>query len=81
MCIRDSGNVWEWIIDGYLPNYFDAPDDGSPVLEGPNSTKLVRGGGFDLGADVATTTYRLERSPNLRLKHVGVRLVRDVSAN
>ena len=76
-----SGNVWEWIIDGYLPNYFDAPDDGSPVLEGPNSTKLVRGGGFDLGADVATTTYRLERSPNLRLKHVGVRLVRDVSAD
>ena len=74
-----GGNAWEWVEDGYNPNYNSAPADGS-AAEGVGATKVVRGGGWRAGPETLTSTYRLEMSPSVRFDHIGVRLVKSVSA-
>lgn len=74
-----GGNVWEWVEDGYNPNYNNAPADGS-AAEGVGASKVVRGGGWRAGPETLTSTYRLEMSPSVRFDHIGVRLVKSVSA-
>lgn len=46
-----AGNVFEWTLDAYCPNYIDAPNDGSPSVESParecdESNRIVRGGSY-----------------------------------
>lgn len=41
------GNVFEWTLDNYHPNYKGAPADGSPWYEnGGTQKKSIRGGGW-----------------------------------
>jgi formylglycine-generating enzyme required for sulfatase activity len=42
-----SGNVWEWTMDCWHENYKDAPNDGSPWVEGGDcKNRVARGGSF-----------------------------------
>jgi formylglycine-generating enzyme required for sulfatase activity len=75
-----SGNVWEWVEDGYSPNYNSTPIDGS-AAEGLGASKIIRGGGWRAASDTLTSTYRLEMSPSIRFDYIGVRLVRSVNAD
>lgn len=73
-----GGNVWEWVIDGYSPNYNNTPTDGSGA-EGAAASKVIRGGGWRSGPETLTTTYRLEMSPSVRFDYIGVRIARSVN--
>ena len=72
-----SGNVWEWVADGYSPNYNSTPTDGSAAV-GVAASKVIRGGGWRSGPETLTSTYRLEMSPSIRNDYIGVRIVRSV---
>jgi formylglycine-generating enzyme required for sulfatase activity len=73
-----SGNLWEWVEDGYTPNYNSSPSDGS-AAEGVGASKVIRGGGWQSGPETLTSTYRLEMSPSIRQSHIGVRIVKSVT--
>lgn len=75
-----SGNVAEWVADGYAANYNSAPSDGSAAV-GTAASKVIRGGSWRTSSDSLTSTYRLEISPSIRFDDIGVRLVRTVGVS
>ena len=75
-----SGNVSEWLADGYSANYNSTPTDGS-AAEGTAASKVLRGGSWRTTADTLTSTYRVEMSPSVRFDDIGVRLVKSVTSS
>ena len=71
-----SGNVWEWVEDGYHKNYNGAPADGSAWLNG--SMKVLRGGswGYELSSSRATARFKF--SANYRYYSYGFRLAQTL---
>jgi formylglycine-generating enzyme required for sulfatase activity len=41
------GNVSEWTMDIWCPDYSDAPEDGSSLLGPPVEARVIRGGSFE----------------------------------
>jgi formylglycine-generating enzyme required for sulfatase activity len=86
-----SGNVWEWCLDTYHPDYYNFCKlhnyvDGNSQLEIKESDKseiekVVRGGSF-LCNDSYCTGYRvsarMKSTPETSLEHTGFRCVKDV---
>ncbi len=72
-----SGNVWEWCEDDYHNNYTGAPDNGTAWIETPERGihRVVRGGGFFLGAVNCCPSYRYGATPDYRDDFIGFRLV------
>jgi formylglycine-generating enzyme required for sulfatase activity len=74
------GNVGEWVLDCYSLGYEGAPDDGSPMLEGPCDGRMFRGGQWD-----STPTYGLRVSSRpqnrttTRYGTRGFRIVEDIA--
>ena len=71
------GNVAEWVLDCGMPEYQDAPTDGSPAEQGLGcSTHGFRGGSWDSGAAEAASAYRnaASRASDDR----GIRLLREL---
>ena len=72
-----SGNVREWVWDGY-ENY-----PGSQVLNptGPESApeRVFRGGSYEAPADVARVANRSHHQPDARSKNVGFRVARTLA--
>jgi formylglycine-generating enzyme required for sulfatase activity len=68
-----SGNVWEWVWDGYGP----LPDSGADPI-GPDAAadRVLRGGSFLDGPQIVRVSYRSYDKPVTRDDHVGLRLVR-----
>ena len=54
-----SGNVWEWVLDWYDEDYYNQAINADP--QGPinGKYKVVRGGSFVEGKEMATTFHRL----------------------
>lgn len=73
-----AGNVMEWVQDCYVDNYQSAPDDGSAVLTGPCTTRVVRGGGYSSPSDQLRSASRADRDPASRLDNLGFRVARDL---
>ena len=58
------GNVAEWVLDCGMPEYQDAPTDGSPAEQGLGcSTHGFRGGSWDSGAAEAALGLPKCRKP------------------
>ena len=72
-----QGNVWEWCEDWYHENYYGAPDDGSPWLNGGEQKhRVIRGGSWGyFGSWTQQFTDRWANKPNDRSDEQGFRVV------
>ncbi len=74
-----SGNVWEWVQDGWHGNYQGAPTDGGEWTAGADASKRVaRGGSWYFNAAGARAAFRSISSPDGRSSGSGFRLARTV---
>jgi formylglycine-generating enzyme required for sulfatase activity len=71
------GNVMEWVQDCFQAGYADAPLDGSAVVTGDCSSRVVRGGSYSSPADLLRSASRDKRPPDVRLDNLGFRVVRQ----
>jgi formylglycine-generating enzyme required for sulfatase activity len=75
-----SGNVWQWVQDGYDQSYGLSADQLKTVALDPQpssgSYRVLRGGGWDSGARGLCSGYRSSFSPGNRMIYFGFRLVR-----
>ncbi len=73
-----SGNVWEWVQDGYHDGYDDSPTDGSAWgIPGNGFDGILRGGYFGNGdAYDMRTTHRFPNTYDLVSHSIGFRCTR-----
>jgi formylglycine-generating enzyme required for sulfatase activity len=73
------GNVWEWCLDQYQPNYLTAPIDGSAFQDdrsSPGTSKRVmRGGAWDYVAKGCRSSVRCSLDSSLRMNGCGFRVI------
>ena len=70
-----AGNVWEWVNDWYDSDYYansPADDPGGPYS---GSSKVLRGGGWNLSPINLRGSQRLHYVPGLSLGSFGFRCV------
>jgi hypothetical protein len=72
-----QGNVVEWILDFYHPNYYSSSPSANP--QGPSSGKfrVIRGGGWHSGPYCNGVYYRNALPPNWVDFNVGFRCAKD----
>ena len=72
------GNVYEWCEDDYHDSYEGAPKDGSAWLFSErNTTKVIRGGSWNVLANVCRSAFRYNDNPDRRRSFsFGLRVVR-----
>jgi formylglycine-generating enzyme required for sulfatase activity len=71
------GNVWEWCLDEYQPNYQATPVDGSAIADSnsPTAKRVMRGGAWDYVARGCRSAVRCSLDPNLRMAGCGFRVI------
>ncbi len=72
-----SGNVFEWVEDGYHDNYTGAPADGS-AWGGGSSLRVLRGGSWGKNAMLGRAAARYKFGTNYRDFSFGFRLARTL---
>lgn len=84
-----AGNVWEWVLDWYTPNYYETlagkttnnplgPAQGYDPQEPAVQKKVVRGGSFMCNASYCKgyrVSSRMKSSPDTGLENTGFRCV------
>lgn len=73
-----SGNVWEWMLDCYVPHYEDHPGDGGPLRNDRCGKRVIRGGGWSFPAGEARSASRWRDFPARASDDTGFRVVREV---
>jgi formylglycine-generating enzyme required for sulfatase activity len=68
------GNLWEWCND-WLGGYGGAVTD--PVGPGAGSSRVIRGGGWDIFAQYCRSAYRYYNYPDYAYYNIGFRSVRS----
>lgn len=73
-----SGNVWEWVADYYVDNYYQASPKENP--KGPFTSKyrVIRGGSWRDLPDFLRTIRRNYDLPAGRFNHIGFRCAQSV---
>ena len=69
-----TGNVWEWVWDGYGPYPRDHVSNPSGIDDA--SYRVRRGGSYNLSDRNCRIANRYRAAPGIRLRHLGVRLGR-----
>lgn len=69
-----SGNAYEWIMDWYEKDYYSRSPRHNPAGGATGTSKLIRGGAWDLLPDTARTTSRYWNEPGGRAACIGFRL-------
>ena len=71
------GNVWEWVQDCYVNNYFLAPSNGlaAPLL---CSTRVLRGGSWDYTEVDLRSARRESNNSGVRRNYIGFRVARAI---
>ncbi|MGA1840694.1 MAG: SUMF1/EgtB/PvdO family nonheme iron enzyme [bacterium] len=70
-----AGNVVEWCADKWHDSYVDLQDDGKWGEDGDGSNRVLRGGGWNYGAQFCRSANRGCSTPDNRSLNVGFRLV------
>lgn len=70
-----QGNVWEWVEDTWTANHHNAQLDGGANLSGDLNKRVLRGGGWDGGAQQQRLSARRLGQKNSRTSMIGFRLV------
>ncbi len=75
-----SGNVWEWVQDGYHGNYNGAPTDGSPWERGGSQkSRVLRGGSWIDSLAILRSAHRFWSIPDGSYNFsIGFRLARTL---
>lgn len=76
-----SGNIAEWVMDWYDPDYYElAPDSDPPGPSAPIDTRerITRGGNFPSGAPAASTFSRYREAEDATSNGVGFRCIRNL---
>lgn len=70
-----TGNVWEWVSDWYLENYYQKTPSDNPLGPTSGNSHVVRGGSWETGGDNVTTSERggVDRENN----KIGFRCAKD----
>jgi formylglycine-generating enzyme required for sulfatase activity len=71
------GNVWEWTGDWYVATSPGTVTD--PLGAATGTTRVVKGGAYNLSANTARAAYRGDNAPNLANEDKGFRLARTVT--
>ena len=74
-----SGNVWEWVEDCYVPNYDQAPADGSARMDGDCNLRVARGGSWGTTPADVRSARRIPLPTSFRLYSVGLRVARTLT--
>lgn len=74
------GNVWQWTADCWHSDYDGAPGDGRPWDEPNCNRRVVRGGSWNDVPSFVRSATRSAMPSEARKGHVGLRVVRDMSA-
>jgi formylglycine-generating enzyme required for sulfatase activity len=72
-----SGNVWEWVEDGWHKNYTGAPVDGS-AWQASDSSHILRGGSWYYDPMIIDAAERNWNVPSFRYSTLGFRLARSL---
>jgi len=74
-----AGNVWEWVQDWYLPDFYSTGSDQNPMSNtiGQDSTKVLRGGGWINEMYFLRSTNRFKASLNFKNNIIGFRCASD----
>jgi sulfatase modifying factor 1 len=70
------GNVWEWVEDCYDVHPKDIPTDGSPLLTGDCTKRVLRGGSWYSSPYLVRAAYRYAGPGSVRSRSVGFRIAR-----
>jgi formylglycine-generating enzyme required for sulfatase activity len=70
-----TGNTWDWTSSQYKDYPYNAAD-GREHPAAHDVPRVVRGGSWRLGRDLARASYRHHSAPHGRLDHLGLRVVR-----
>ncbi len=72
-----SGNVWEWVEDGWHNDYVGAPSDGT-AWQGSDSRHVIRGGSWLFDQWIINAANRQWSIPSDRFGTLGFRLARTL---
>ena len=68
-----TGNVWEWVEDGFDPEYYSRSPEQDPVNRSATVEKVIRGGGWGNNPEGLRATLRHANPPHFALSMVGFR--------
>ncbi len=73
------GNVWEWCLDHWHPNYKNAPMDGSAWLDViENQDRIQRGGSWRNESKLCRSACRVSDCADAKSSSTGFRIVRPL---
>ena len=72
------GNVWEWVQDCWKDTYRRAPKDGSPMLEGDCSKRVLRGGAWGYEPESLRSAFRASLNAGGSTYDIGFRVARVI---
>ena len=73
-----SGNVWEWCMDRYGGDYYANSPKNDPKGETKGDARVIRGGGWHLGASFCSVAYRYGSAFNGEVyEYFGFRVASD----
>jgi formylglycine-generating enzyme required for sulfatase activity len=72
------GNIFSWTEDCYHDSYSGAPTDGTAWRAGDCSSRVLRGGSWNLYPGYLRSAVRASNNPDVRYMSYGFRLVRTL---